>query len=222
MSTKHIWLLLLLSLRTKPGVDFSSWILGSSSRCTRCIHFDVWTYLLPHCLCLFGAKCNKPPLDWVTCTPALLTSFNLFFLVYIYPFNLALLFSLDFFSHGWLPLVRQTHGVHEEHEDHESLMKCVQNAVDTLVSEDYGDNVERAKLLDRLRVNISKFGRDLLEHLDHEEHAFATPIARKVCVCPMSALFTSSNVLCCIPCDLCPMSYFLLLFNHGKKLSPST
>lgn len=78
--------------------------------------------------------------------------------------------------------VRQTHSVGEEHEEHEKLMSEVQTAMDTLLgsSDQAKDDAARATLLAGLKVNLQKFGKDVLEHLDHEEKSFATPVARKV------------------------------------------
>eukprot|EP00903_Cladosiphon_okamuranus_P016305 g15037.t1 len=75
----------------------------------------------------------------------------------------------------------QTHSVGEEHEEHEKLLSAVQGAVDTLLgsSDQSRDDATRAIVLAGLKVNLQKFGKDVLEHLDHEEHSFATPIARK-------------------------------------------
>ncbi|CAM9111089.1 unnamed protein product [Scytosiphon promiscuus] len=75
----------------------------------------------------------------------------------------------------------QTHSVGEEHEEHEKLMSSVQAAMDTLLgsSSDSNDDTARTVLLAELRGNLTRFGKDVLEHLDHEEHSFATPIARK-------------------------------------------
>lgn len=54
--------------------------------------------------------------------------------------------------------------------------------MDTLLgpSDEAKDDTARATVLAGLKVNLHKFGKDVLEHLDHEEHSFATPIARKV------------------------------------------
>lgn len=69
----------------------------------------------------------------------------------------------------------------EEHEEHESLMRKVQAAIDSLVSgEDSKDDSVRASLLSGLRADLTKFSKEALQHLDHEEHSFATPVARKV------------------------------------------
>lgn len=69
----------------------------------------------------------------------------------------------------------------EEHEEHETLMRKVQAAIDSLVSgEDSKDDSVRAILLGRLRADLTKFSNEALQHLDHEEHFFATPVARKV------------------------------------------
>lgn len=65
-------------------------------------------------------------------------------------------------------------------------MKAVQAGIDALVSgavgsgNGGGDETARAALLDDLKANLSKFGKEMIEHLDHEEHSFATPVARKV------------------------------------------
>lgn len=61
-------------------------------------------------------------------------------------------------------------------------MAKVQTAMDTLIggAGDSKDDTGRAALLDELRADLSTFGKELLEHLDHEEHSFATPVARKV------------------------------------------
>lgn len=68
-----------------------------------------------------------------------------------------------------------------EHEDHETLMRKVQTAIDLLVSgDDILDDSARGALLGVLRADLTKFGNEVLEHLDHEEHSFATPVARKV------------------------------------------
>lgn len=77
---------------------------------------------------------------------------------------------------------RQTHSVGEEHEEHEKAMAAVQTALDTLMgSSDEGkDDANRATVLSGLKGQLTQFGKDVLEHLDHEEHSFATPIARKV------------------------------------------
>lgn len=76
----------------------------------------------------------------------------------------------------------QTHSVGEEHEEHEKLMASVQAGMDTLLgsSDESRDDATRATVLAELKANLSKFGKDVLEHLDHEEYSFATPIARKV------------------------------------------
>lgn len=84
-------------------------------------------------------------------------------------------------------------------------MESVQSAMDSLVDGggDVKDDAARATVLAGLRADLSKFGKDMLEHLDREEHSFATPIARKVgggggvCACvvpppPPVALFSSS------------------------------
>lgn len=60
------------------------------------------------------------------------------------------------------------------------LMNKVQTAVDSLMSSESTDVTTRAALLDGLRADLRTFGSDMLEHLEHEEHAYATPIARKV------------------------------------------
>eukprot|EP00752_Nemacystus_decipiens_P012458 g11037.t1 len=75
----------------------------------------------------------------------------------------------------------QTHSVGEEHEEHEKLLSAVQTAMDTLLgsSDQAKDDATRATVLAGLKVNLQKFGKDVLEHLDHEEYSFATPIARK-------------------------------------------
>lgn len=78
--------------------------------------------------------------------------------------------------------VRQTHSVGEEHEEHEKLMSEVQTAMDTLLgaSDEGKDDAARAAVLTSLKASLQKFGENVLEHLDHEEYSFATPIARKV------------------------------------------
>lgn len=77
----------------------------------------------------------------------------------------------------------QTHSVGEEHEEHEKLMAAVQAGMETLLgssTEEGRDDAIRATVLANLKANLSQFGKDVLEHLDHEEYSFATPIARKV------------------------------------------
>lgn len=71
-----------------------------------------------------------------------------------------------------------------EHEEHEKLMSSVQSAMDALLgsSSDSNDDTARTVLLAELRANLTRFGKDVLDHLDHEEHSFATPIARKVII----------------------------------------
>lgn len=73
-------------------------------------------------------------------------------------------------------------------------MKDVQVGIDALVGGAGGkgkgngggggggghDEATRAALLDELKANLSRFGKELIDHLDHEEHSFATPVARKV------------------------------------------
>lgn len=63
------------------------------------------------------------------------------------------------------------------------LMASVQKAIDALLGGGKGnsDDAVRAVLLAGLKADLSKFGKELLEHLDHEEHSLATPVARKVC-----------------------------------------
>lgn len=78
----------------------------------------------------------------------------------------------------------QTRSVAEEHEEHDKLMASVQSALDSLLGgnkEGCNEEADRAALLDRLKVDLAQFGKDLLEHLDQEELYFATPVARKVC-----------------------------------------
>lgn len=61
------------------------------------------------------------------------------------------------------------------------FMTKVQTAIDSLVSEEDGkDDSVRATLLGELRADLTKFSNAALQHLDHEEHSFATPVARKV------------------------------------------
>lgn len=41
--------------------------------------------------------------------------------------------------------------------------------------------------MDELKVYLSVFGKQLVEHLDHEEQFFATPVARKVSLIEFTA-----------------------------------
>lgn len=83
-------------------------------------------------------------------------------------------------------VLTQTQIASEEHEEHDKLMKAVQAGIDALLNGADGngnggdDETTRAALLDDLKANLSRFGKELIEHLDHEEHSFATPVARKV------------------------------------------
>eukprot|EP00903_Cladosiphon_okamuranus_P016395 g15119.t1 len=74
-----------------------------------------------------------------------------------------------------------TRSVAEEHEEHEKLMASVQSAVDSLLGGKGGsdDDADRLALLDKLKADLTQFGKDVLEHLDHEELYYATPVARK-------------------------------------------
>lgn len=78
----------------------------------------------------------------------------------------------------WANRYNQTRSVGEEHEQHETLMASVQSALDSLL--DGNTKVDRAAVLDGLKADLNKFGKDVLEHLDHEELYYATPVARKV------------------------------------------
>ena len=63
-------------------------------------------------------------------------------------------------------------------------MASVQSALDSLLGDDKSacnEEADRAAMLDRLKTDLAQFGKDVLEHLDHEELYFATPVARKVC-----------------------------------------
>lgn len=74
-------------------------------------------------------------------------------------------------------------------------MGSVQSALDSLLGGTDGskDEADRAALLNRLKADLAQFGKDLLEHLNHEEFYFATPVARKVCqVQPQSRGFGKS------------------------------
>lgn len=51
--------------------------------------------------------------------------------------------------------------------------------MDTLLSGST-DEATRGNILYELRADITKFGNDVIEHLHHEERAYATPVARKV------------------------------------------
>lgn len=100
----------------------------------------------------------------------------------------------------------QTKIASAEHKEHDELMKKVQAGIDALLSGSAnggGDNeTSPAVLLDELKANLSKFGKELLEHLDHEEHSLATPVARKVSflVCSKSGfLFCFDLFLLCRP-----------------------
>lgn len=59
-------------------------------------------------------------------------------------------------------------------------MQKIQTTMDLLLSGDSTDTTTRGALLGELHAGLKAFGKDMLEHLDHEEHAYATPIARKV------------------------------------------
>lgn len=61
-------------------------------------------------------------------------------------------------------------------------MESVQSTLHALLGGTDGINEEthRSALLDRLRADLTQFGKDVLEHLDHEELYYATPVARKV------------------------------------------
>lgn len=103
-------------------------------------------------------------------------------------------------------LYTQTQIASHEHEEHDKLMASVQAAIDALLGgEDTtkGD-AARGALLDGLRADLAKFGNELLEHLDHEEHSFATPVARKVCrrrvgTCSMPPLRGGRRWVCVDP-----------------------
>lgn len=83
-------------------------------------------------------------------------------------------------------------------------MKTVQTGIDALLSGSAnggGDNEDnRAVLLDELKANLRKFGKELLEHLDHEEHSFATPVARKV---SQSRFISKSGILLFVVVFVC-------------------
>lgn len=76
----------------------------------------------------------------------------------------------------------QTRSVGEEHEEHEKLMASVQSALGCLLggADDGKSKADRVTILDKLKADLTRFGKDVLEHLDHEELYFATPVARKV------------------------------------------
>ncbi|CAN0118074.1 unnamed protein product [Ascophyllum nodosum] len=73
----------------------------------------------------------------------------------------------------------QTQSVSEEHEEQEKLAASIQKTIDTLLGGDCNDDSTRAGLLNKLIADLDLLGREVLEHLDHEEHSFATPVARK-------------------------------------------
>lgn len=56
----------------------------------------------------------------------------------------------------------------------------MQEKFDALLGDDCKDDSIRAGLLNELVADLINFGQEVIEHLDHEEHAFATPVARKV------------------------------------------
>lgn len=82
-----------------------------------------------------------------------------------------------------LPLRWQTRSVAKEHEDQDSLLASIQSAMDSLLGTTGGsgkNDAARAVRLEALKADVSKFGKDVLENLEHEELHFVCPVVRKV------------------------------------------
>lgn len=77
----------------------------------------------------------------------------------------------------------QTSTVGDDHKEHEELIHSVQSGLNSLLgSEGLGtkNKARSANLLEELKVNIRKFGKEVREHMDNEEHFYSTPVTRKV------------------------------------------
>lgn len=82
------------------------------------------------------------------------------------------------FLAGW-----QTNSVAKEHEEQDALLVSIQSAMGSLLGSTSGstkNDAERATRLEALKADVSKFGKDALENLEHEELSFVSPVVRKV------------------------------------------
>lgn len=79
-------------------------------------------------------------------------------------------------------LLLQANSVGEDHKEHEALIHAVQSGMDSLVGStgSTADMVADAVTLSKLQGDIRKFGKEVREHMDNEEHFYSTPITRKV------------------------------------------
>ncbi|CAN0297636.1 unnamed protein product, partial [Ectocarpus sp. 13 AM-2016] len=76
----------------------------------------------------------------------------------------------------------QTSTVGDDHKEHEELIHAVQSGLNSLLGSDgLGKKNEAisANLLDELKANIRKFGKEVREHMDNEERFYSTPVTRK-------------------------------------------
>ncbi|CBJ26922.1 Glutaredoxin glutaredoxin/malate transporter fusion protein [Ectocarpus siliculosus] len=76
----------------------------------------------------------------------------------------------------------QTSTVGDDHKEHEELIHAVQSGLNSLLGSDgLGKKTEAvsANLLEELKANIRKFGKEVREHMDNEEHFYSTPVTRK-------------------------------------------
>lgn len=80
------------------------------------------------------------------------------------------------------PRFKQTHMASVAHEAELETKTKVQMAMDELLhgADDSVDKDVRLAIFSELKVNLSTFGRELVEHMDSEENAFVAPITRKV------------------------------------------
>lgn len=79
--------------------------------------------------------------------------------------------------------MRQTSTVAKEHQELESQMTSIQVAMDALLSSTSGSTKgddARAIRLEALKTDVVEFGKRVLEHMDHEELSFVSPVIRKV------------------------------------------